>query len=332
MAVIEGLKSHPDVEIKYIGSNNGPEKNLVIKAGVEFRGIYCGKLRRYFSWQNFVDFFKVPVGIIQAYRVLKEWHPDVVFGKGGYVSFPVCVAAWKLNIPLIIHESDVMPGLANRLSMKFAKTICISFEETKKFLPENLLKKVVLTGNPVRESIFQGDKESGMKFLGFDEYRPVILVMGGSQGAMQINTLVRANLDELVKKFQIAHVVGRGNLNIGIHKDGYKQYEYLDENLKDVFAASDLVVSRGGANSLAEIAILGKKAIILPLSTDGSRGDQIENTRVFVKKLGWSMLAGNINKEEFLNAVFMAFHNQTRINGNEFPNGTKAIVDLILKA
>ncbi|MDD3861847.1 MAG: undecaprenyldiphospho-muramoylpentapeptide beta-N-acetylglucosaminyltransferase [Candidatus Gracilibacteria bacterium] len=330
LAIIEDLKSREIAEIKYVGSKKGPEKKLIEKAGIDFEGITCGKLRRYFSFENFADFFRVPVGIFQAYKILKGYQPVVIFSKGGYVSFPVVVVAWKLKIPVILHESDVVPGLANKLCMKFAKKICISFEETKLYLNKSSLKKTVFTGNPVRKSIFSGNREAGLKFTGLNQHRPVILVMGGSQGADQINKLVRSNLDELLKKFQIVHVVGRGNLDIGIHKTGYKQYEYLDENLKDVYAICDLMISRGGANSLAEMALLKKKAVVIPLSTETSRGDQIENSRVFVRKLGWSMLSGNVSKQDFIDAVFLAFNNPTKITGNEIPNGTDEIVQLIL--
>ncbi|MFA6917663.1 MAG: undecaprenyldiphospho-muramoylpentapeptide beta-N-acetylglucosaminyltransferase [Candidatus Gracilibacteria bacterium] len=330
LAVIEDLRKREISEIKYIGSKNGPEKKLIEKAGIDYEGISCGKLRRYFSWENFVDVFRVPVGIFQAYQILKKYRPEIVFSKGGYVSFPVTIAAWKLGVPVILHESDVVPGLSNKLSMKFAKKICVSFEETKNYLPKKLLKKVVVTGNPVRESVFGGDHLAGYKFTGLNEHRPVILAMGGSQGAAQINNLVRSSLDGLLKKFQIIHVVGRGNLDIGIHKTGYKQYEYIDDNLKDVYAITELVVSRGGANSLAEIALLKKKAVILPLSMAGSRGDQIENSRIFVRKFGWAMLSGNVSGQDFVDSIFLAFHNQTEIHGNEILNGTEAIVDLIL--
>jgi UDP-N-acetylglucosamine--N-acetylmuramyl-(pentapeptide) pyrophosphoryl-undecaprenol N-acetylglucosamine transferase len=329
MAVIEELRKREIAEIKYIGSKNGPEKKMIEKMGIDFEGITCGKLRRYFSFENFVDMFRVPIGIFHAYRILKNYKPEIVFSKGGYVSFPVTVAAWKLKIPVILHESDVIPGLANKLSMKFAKKICISFEETKNYLPKKFLKKTVITGNPVRESIFGGGRENGFKFTGLNEHRPIILVIGGSQGATQINHLVRSSLDELLKKFQIVHSVGRGNLDIGIHKSGYRQYEFIDENLRDIYAISDLVVSRGGANSLAEIALLKKKAVILPLSF-ASRGDQIENSRIFVRKFGWAMLSGDVSVKDFIDAIFLAFHNQTKIFGTELENGTTAIVDLIL--
>ena len=280
---------------------------------------------------NFVDVFKIPVGIYQANKILKELKPDVVFSKGGYVSVPTVIAAHFLGIPIITHESDVVPGLANKIAMKYAKIICISFEETKNYLTKRQLGKVVLTGNPVRESIFNGSAEEGYKFVGMRDFKPIILVMGGSQGAMQINKLLRSSLPELLKKFQVVHVAGRGNIDIGVHADGYKQYEYLDENLKDVYAISDLIVSRGGANSLAEIGLLKKKAVIIPLSTNASRGDQVDNTRIFVRKFGWSMLSGDVNKNDFINAIYQAYSNQTHMNGNEIENGTKKIVDLIIK-
>lgn len=330
MAVIEELRKRGESEIKYIGSRNGPEKRMISKIGIDYEGITCGKLRRYFSWKNFVDVFRVPIGVFQAYKILKRYQPEIIFSKGGYVSFPVTVAASLLKIPFILHESDVIPGLANRLAMRFAKKICISFEETGRYLPKKLLGKTMLTGNPVRESILSGNREDGYKFTGLNEYRPVILVLGGSQGALQINKLVRSSLDELLKKFQIVHVVGRGNLDIGIHKSGYRQYEYLDEKLKDVYAISDLVVSRGGANSLAEIALLKKKAVIVPLSTAGSRGDQIENSRIFARKFGWAMLSGDVSARDFVEAIFLAFCNQTKIYGTEILNGTEKIAGVIM--
>jgi UDP-N-acetylglucosamine--N-acetylmuramyl-(pentapeptide) pyrophosphoryl-undecaprenol N-acetylglucosamine transferase len=329
MAVIEELKKREIAELKYIGSKNGPERKMIEKMGVDFEAISCGKMRRYFSWENFVDFFRVPMGVFQAYKILKEYNPMVVFSKGGYVSFPVTVAAFWLKIPVVLHESDVVPGLSNKLSMKFAKKICISYEETKNYLPKKFQKKCVMTGNPVRESIFGGNKEEGYKFTGMNDFRPIILVMGGSQGAEQINHLVRKSLDELLKKFQIVHITGRGNIDIGMHRTGYKQFEYLDEQLKDVYAVCDLIVTRGGANSLAEIALLKKKAVIIPLSK-GSRGDQLDNARVFVRKFGWAMLSGNVTSSDFIEAIFLASYNQTKIQDSEVINGTNNIVDLIL--
>ena len=303
---------------------------MIEKLGVDYVEISCGKLRRYFSWENFTDIFRVVFGVMQARKALKKFKADIVFSKGGYVSLPVCTAAWNLKIPVITHESDLVPGLANKIIGKVANKICTSFEETSKYLKKTPDEKIVYTGTPVRKEIFEGDRNEGYRFTGFDDYRPVILIMGGSQGAQQINELVRASLDELLKRFQIVHITGRGKLDIGTHKKGYVQYEYLDEDLKNVYSACDIIVSRGGANSLFEIAMLKKKAVIIPLSLDGSRGDQIDNSKIFVRKLGWSMLSGNISREDFIEAIEMAMQNDINTDV-EFKNGTKEIVKLILK-
>ncbi len=297
--------------------------------GVRYEGVSCGKLRRYFSVENFVDAFRVPVGFFQAKKLLKEFEPDVVFSKGGYVSVPVVMAARWLKIPVIVHESDISPGLANKICFKFAKKICVSFEETLVYLPKKLLKKAEYTGSPVRGEILKGDAEAGYRFTGFDKHRPVLLMIGGSQGAAQINDLVRASLDELTKKFQVVHIVGKGNLDIGVNKRGYVQYEFLGRELADVYAISEMVVTRGGANVLAELALLKKKVLIIPLSTQASRGDQEENAHLFVRKFGWSMISGNISREDFIENIGLTFNNNLSYD-NKYKNGLKAIVDIIL--
>lgn len=303
---------------------------MIEKAGIPYKGVSCGKFRRYFSFKNFVDIFKVPFGILEARKVLKEFSPDVIFSKGGYVSVPTVIAAYTLKIPIIVHEADFSIGLANKICFKFANKICLSFEESKSFLSKKLVKKVVITGMPVRDYLTKGNKEKGYSLTGFDKHRPVILIMGGSQGAQQINELVRASVDELIKKFQIVHLTGKGNLDIGIHKKGYVQYEFLNDELKDVYAMCELIISRGGANSLSELALLNKKVIIIPLSTNASRGEQLSNSRIFVKKFGWSLLSGNITREDFINNILMTYKNELR-SGVKFKNGLNDIVTLILK-
>ncbi len=299
---------------------------MISKIGVKYAGVHVGKLRRYFSFQNFVDLFKVPVGFFQSLKVLRDFRPDVVFSKGGYVSVPVVFASKLLGVPVVVHESDVSVGLANKMAFTVAKRICLSFVETKKYLGKRLLKKVVVTGSPIRD--LRGDSSSGLKFCGFDKHRPVLLVMGGSQGANQINKLVEENIYELLKKFQIVHVRGKGNLNIGLNYPGYKQFEYIDKELFDVYAASDLVVTRGGANSLLELASLKKKVLVIPLAT--GRGEQKLNAKALSGKFGWSVLSGNISNEEFLSSVMMTARNKLN-SGASVENGTKQIVDLILK-
>ena len=203
----------------------------------------------------------------------------------------------------------------------------MSFIETK--VPEKYKSKVVITGNPIREWILNGDAGAGHKLTGFDEHRPVVLIMGGSQGATQINELVRESLDELLKKFQIVHVVGRGNLDIGVRFTGYRQFEFLNEELKNVYAMSEMVVTRGGANSLFEIALLRKKALIIPIGKESSRGDQVDNARVFVRELGWGLISGDVSASQFIKALEMAFRN--KVNKSEkFKNGTAKVVDMIL--
>ena len=303
---------------------------MVEKIGIPYKSVLCGKLRRYFSVDNLIDIFKIPVGIVQAYFILRKFRPEVVFSKGGFVSVPVVIAARWLGATVIIHESDVRPGLANRICARYADKVCVSFEETKKYLLK-YARKIVYTGNPVRKSIMDGEVEKGYKFTGLDKHRPVVLVMGGSQGAQQINDLVNGGMNELLKRFQIVHIRGRGNLDIGLHKKGYVQYEFLDEQMKDVYAISELVISRGGANSLAEIAALKKKALVIPLGTEASRGDQIENAQIFARKLGWGVMVGAVSAEDFVKAVEMTYRN-TMNKGEKFKNGVYDIVKLIIKA
>ena len=298
---------------------------MVTSIGVAFESVSSGKLRRYFSFDNFVDAFKVPVGVLQSLGKLRKFKPDVIFSKGGYVTLPVVFAAWMLRIPVVVHESDVSFGLANKVAFKVASRICLSFEESKKFLRPKYVKRSAFTGSPIRE--MNGNKKAGLKFLGFDEHRPVMLVMGGSQGAMQINQLIDSGLSELLKKWQVVHVRGKGNLNMGIKHRGYKQFEYIFDELADVYAASKLVVSRGGANSLLELAILRKQVLVIPYS---GRGEQTENASVLASKFGWSILSGNIEGDEFLKAIEMLARNKVDASGS-VADGTKQIVDLIIK-
>lgn len=310
MAVIEEVKKNKSIELLYIGSKNGLEKNMVEAIGVRFVSVACGKIRRYFSMQNFWDIFNVIKGTYQSRKILKNFAPDVVFSKGGYVSIPTCLAAYSLKIPIVVHESDYSVGLANKIIFRLAKKVLLSFDETKKSLSADILKKSIVTGTPIRSEIFNGDADRGYKFCGLNHHRPVILVIGGSQGAEQINILVRNSLNDLLKRFQIVHIVGKGNLDIGIHKNGYVQFEFIRDQLKDVYAIAQLVVTRGGANSLFELAALEKRALVIPLGHAGSRGEQELNSKFFVHKLGWSMMIGNISVEDFKDNVEIAFRNQ----------------------
>ncbi|MBR3645619.1 MAG: undecaprenyldiphospho-muramoylpentapeptide beta-N-acetylglucosaminyltransferase [Lachnospiraceae bacterium] len=268
-------------EIEYVGSYNGMEKKLVEDAGLPYYGISSGKLRRYFSWQNFIDPFKVLKGFFEAHKIMKTHRPDVVFSKGGFVSVPVVVAANFNKIPVVIHESDMTPGLANKIASKFAKKVCHTFPETGKYLAG----KGVYTGTPIRQELFEGDRQKAMDMCGFDDSKPIILVTGGSLGAKAINDAVRMALTELLDKFQIAHLCGHDKYDYSLDgMKGYKQFEYISDEMKDFFAMADLIISRAGSNSICEIAALKKPNILIPLSAKASRGDQILNAASYQKR------------------------------------------------
>ena len=301
LALVPELRAR-GYEILYIGSYKGIEKELITKAGISYKAISSGKLRRYFDLKNFTDPFRVIRGYFQSRKIMKEFKPDVVFSKGGFVAVPVTFAAKKLGIPVIAHESDMTPGLANKLSAPSAVKICCNFPETLKFLPK---EKAVFTGTPIRSELLKGDRKKGLELCGFDEEKPVLLVIGGSLGAVHINDQVRAVLDELLKDFQIIHICGKGNLDESLsNKQGYIQFEYVDKELKDLFAAADIMVSRAGANAISEILALRKPNLLIPLSKEASRGDQILNAGSF-KKQGFSavLMEEDMNDESFLKAV-----------------------------
>ena len=265
-------------EIAYIGSEDGIEKELMNDCDIPYIGVPTGKLRRYFDWKNFTDPFRVLKGYAKARSFLKGYRPDVVFSKGGFVSVPIVRAAASLKIPCVIHESDMTPGLANKLCFGAASKVCCNFPETMAKMPKD---KAVLTGTPIRAELFSGDRQKGLELCGFAADKPVLLIMGGSQGAASVNQAVRSHLDELLRDFQIVHLCGAGKYDAskdGI--DGYKQFEYVKEDLSHLFAAADLIISRAGANAIFEILALRKPNLLIPLSI-GTRGDQILNARSF---------------------------------------------------
>ena len=281
LALIPLLKEN-GYDISYIGSYSGIEKSLVEDAGITYYGISSGKLRRYFDWKNFTDPFRVLKGFSEANKLIKKLKPDVVFSKGGFVSVPVVMAAAKNHIPAIIHESDMTPGLANKLAIPFASKVCCNFPETLQYLPKD---KAVHTGSPIRQELFSGNREAGLAFTGFSADKPVILIMGGSIGSKFINNAVWSSLDTLLEQFQIVHLVGKGNINSEyVGRNGYQQYEFISEQLNDVFAMTDIMISRAGANSISEILALKIPNILIPLSAAASRGDQILNAASYEKQ------------------------------------------------
>lgn len=295
IALFPKLKSM-GYDIQYIGSYDGIEKKLIEDYRIPYYGISTGKLRRYFDIKNFSDPFRVIKGYAEARRILKTLKPDVVFSKGGFVSVPVVRAASSLKIPCIIHESDMTPGLANKLCIPVATKVCCNFPETLQNLPA---EKAVLTGSPIREELMRGNREKGLAMCGFNNAKPVIMVMGGSLGAAGINTLVRDALSALLEDFQIVHICGKEKIdNLLLNTKGYKQFEYVKEDLKDLFAMADIVISRAGANAICELLALKKPSLLIPLPAHASRGDQILNAKSFESQ-GFSMVAD----EDYLTGV-----------------------------
>lgn len=281
IALLPGLRE-AGYEISYIGSYEGMEKHLIEEQGVPYYGISSGKLRRYLDIKNLTDPLRVVKGFFEAKKLLKKLRPDVVFSKGGFVSVPVVLAAKTLRIPAIIHESDMTPGLANKLAIPSAWRVCCNFPETLQYLPDG---KAVLTGSPIRKELLTGSRSAGLSLCGFTDDKPVILIIGGSTGSKFINDTIRALLDDLLAHYQIIHLCGKGNLDESLNtKKGYAQFEYAVSELRDMFAAADLVISRAGANSICELLALHKPNILIPLSAAASRGDQILNARSFEKQ------------------------------------------------
>jgi len=302
-------------EIVYIGSHDGIEKELIRQQNIPYYGIASGKLRRYFDWKNFTDPFRVMAGFCQARKILKREKPDVVFSKGGFVSVPVVRAAATLKIPVIIHESDMTPGLANRLAFGAAAKVCCNFPETVKLLPEG---KAVLTGSPIRQELLAGDPEKGREFCGFvtEEARQkkTLLIIGGSLGSVAVNRAVRAVLDQLLADFNVIHLCGKGNKEESLSgTSGYVQYEYIQEELSDLFALCDVVISRAGANAICELLALRKPAVLIPLSAAASRGDQILNAKSFEKQGFARMLEEeNLTDDTLLEAVHEVYENRAQ--------------------
>lgn len=268
-------------DVHYIGSYHGIEREMTNLPGITYHAIQSGKLRRYFDVKNFSDPFRVLAGCGQSLKLIKKLKPDVLFSKGGFVAVPVVWAASKHQVPILCHESDITPGLANRLSTRYAKKVCTTFPECA----QKLGAKGVLTGTPLRRELFSGEKEKGLRMAGFDGSRPVLLMMGGSQGAQAINKALRQALPELTKDFDIIHLCGKGNEAPELQgTKGYWQAPFLREELPDALAACDLVLSRAGANAINEFQALKKPMLLVPLPLSASRGDQILNAQSYVKR------------------------------------------------
>ena len=317
VALMPALKE-AGYDIHYIGSYTGIEKELIEAQHIPYTGIASGKLRRYFDLKNISDPFRVLKGYAQAIGFMHKIKPDIVFSKGGFVSVPVVLAAKTCGIPAIIHESDITPGLANKIAIKGAKKVCCNFPETLKYLPAD---KAVLTGSPIRRELFSGNKENAYKLCGFPtEKKPVLLIIGGSLGSRAINEAVRKVLSELLKDFHIIHLCGKGNLDESLNGTvGYAQFEYASTELTDMLALADIAISRAGANSICELLALHKPNILIPLSAAASRGDQILNAKSFEKQgFSYVIQEEDVTDERLLSAVKEVYENrQTYIDAME---------------
>ena len=328
IALLPGLKER-GYDISYIGSYEGIEKELIEKEGIPYYGISSGKLRRYVDLKNLSDPFRVFKGLNEAGRLLRQLKPDVIFSKGGFVAVPVILAAGRKHIPIIAHESDMTPGLANKICIPYAAKICCNFPETKQNLPEG---KAVVTGSPLRKELMEGDAAAGRAFCGFDDSKPVLMITGGSLGSVNVNNHMRAILPALLEEFQVVHLCGKGNLDFSLENTpGYWQYEYIGKELPDLFAMADLIVSRAGANSICEISALAKPNLLIPLSANASRGDQILNARSYEKQ-GFSKV---LEEEELTDDILLATirdlyqNRQTFIDTMRAANHTDAVTMIL---
>lgn len=314
LALIPILKKD-NWEIHYIGSKNGIEKDLIENIdGVKYHSISTGKLRRQFSFRNITDIFRVLWGSIQSVFKIAKIRPNVAFSKGGFVSVPVLFGAWVNRVPAISHESDLTPGLANKLVQPFVKTIFTTFPETEKYIKSG---KGKFLGPVIRQDLKDGNKEKGKRLLGITNDKPIILVMGGSLGAKKLNDLVRDNLDNLLKDYNIIHAAGKDGYDSSIKREGYYQFEYLKEELKDILAASDIVISRAGANSIFEFLYYKIPMLLIPLPAGASRGDQVDNAKSFANN-GFALLLEekSMNDEIFLEKINELHSRKQEFKGN----------------
>lgn len=320
-------------EIKYIGSKDGIEKEIIKNENIPYFEISSGKLRRYFDVKNFSDPFKVIKGVFEAIKIVSREKPDVVFSKGGFVSVPVVIAASLKGIPVVAHESDITPGLANKIASPFCDKLCVTFRESLNYVKAD---KGVLTGSPIRKEILEGSKIIGKKLCSFENEKEILFIMGGSLGSKILNDTLRENLDQILKSYNVIHICGKNNLDKSLqNKKGYKQFEYVNKELPDLMASADYIISRAGANSIFEFLALKKPTLLIPLSKKSSRGDQILNAKSFEKE-GYALVLEeeNITKESFL-ACIDKLHEQknnliTNMKKNGDKIGNKAVLDVIL--
>lgn len=333
MALIPFLKEK-NYEIIYIGSKDGIEKELIKNLGIKYYEISSGKLRRYLDFKNITDSFNVLKGVFEATSIIKKIKPNIIFSKGGFVSVPVVLGGYLNKVPVIIHESDISSGLANKISMPFAKKICATFPEAISNTPS---EKAILTGTPIRKEIFNGNIDIAKKITNFKTKKPVILFMGGSLGSVKINTILRESLKEILKDYNIIHLCGKNNLDNSLNNlDGYFQLEYASDELCHILNYADIIVSRAGSNSICEILALKKPNILIPLSKNASRGDQILNAKSFNKQ-GFSevIFEEDLTKEILIQKIKNTFKQKNlyiqKMNNSNQKNSIDIIIEQIQK-
>lgn len=323
-----------DWKVDYIGSKSGIERDLISEIeGVTYYPISTGKLRRYMSVENMKDPFRVLKGIAQAWNIIRKTKPHVIFSKGGFVSVPVVVAARFRRVPTIIHESDLSPGLANKLAAPFARQIFTTFPETVDYIKK---KNTTYVGPIIRDELFQGSKDVGYSLTKFTKGKRVLLIMGGSSGSQKINEAIRDILPELTKTYHVIHICGTGNVDQTVKCDGYAQFEYVTEDLKHLFAISDFVISRAGANAIFELLALQLPMLLIPLSLGASRGDQIENAHSFEQKgIAHVLKEESMNSNSLLNAINKLANDEQKIKKQMEQYNSRAsrnkVIELIKK-
>lgn len=321
-------------EIQYIGTKDGIEKKIIEEAKIKYHAIDSGKFRRYFDMKNFSDPFKVVKGIFQAKNIIKKENPNIVFSKGGFVSVPVVIGAYLSKVPVITHESDITPGLANKLSTPYCTKVCVTFPESVEKIKN---KKGILTGTPLRRELFNGNKEKGLITCRFKNNNPIIMLMGGSLGSKILNESLREILGEVLKSYNVIHICGKGHLDHNLNnKLGYVQFEYVNKELPNLMKAADMFISRAGANSIFEFLALKKPNILIPLSAKASRGDQILNAKSF-ENSGYSVVIEeeNLNAQLLLSKIDYLYRNREKYINNmensKVQNGVEQIITLIKK-
>ncbi len=319
-------------DIHYIGTANGIERELIEPmAGVSYHAVHSGKLRRYFSVQNLTDPFRVIAGVFQSAELIARLHPNLLFSKGGFVGVPAVLGAAICRVPVVMHESDITPGLANKICKPFAKCICTTFPECAQLLGA----KAVQTGTPLRKSLFSGSRPRGLRLAGFSGQKPVLLMMGGSLGAQTVNDVLRSALPDLLPQYDILHICGAGNLDERLNGlDGYKQFEYLSEDLPDAFACADIMLSRAGSNSLSEILALRKPALLIPYHS--GRGDQVQNAASLkARQLAHVLPQSDMTAQSLINALRELWSDRealsSRLSALPDSDGTNAVMSEIYR-